>query len=273
MAMREVLVATDLTVGSEVALERALGFCHGCNVTLLHVLRTGLPDPLRMQLHSVIEGYLADRAMYARGNGSTTIHPVVATGHPFTTIVSEAVARRAELIVVGEPALLRRPQLFVGTTAECIARLTDRPMLMVKRPGTGTYQRVSIALDGSPAAVRALKAAAVLAPGAAFRVIYAHAPTAASRAVAEHSQQNIKDRIRGELEGAFGNSASADQSNVVIDIVEASPYLALSHASDATDLLVMGTRSKAAWATGLEIGRLAHHMLAEAPCDVLVSPL
>src|SRR5688572_4195062 len=60
MTLREILVATDLTVGSELALERTLSFCSGCNVTLLHVLRAALPDPLRMQLHSVIEGYLAD---------------------------------------------------------------------------------------------------------------------------------------------------------------------------------------------------------------------
>jgi nucleotide-binding universal stress UspA family protein len=54
--------------------------------------------------------------------------------------------------------------------------------------------------------------------------------------------------------------------------VETSAYVALRHASDATDLLVMGTHSKAPWLTGLEIGALAQRMLAEAPCDVLISP-
>jgi nucleotide-binding universal stress UspA family protein len=63
--------------------------------------------------------------------------------------------------------------LFVGTTAECVARLTDRPLLMVKRRSTGPYRRISLALDGSPAATRALKAAVALAPGAEFGVVYA----------------------------------------------------------------------------------------------------
>jgi nucleotide-binding universal stress UspA family protein len=142
---------------------------------------------------------------------------------------------------------------------------------MVKRPGTGRYKKVSIALDGSPAALRALRAAVALAPGAAFRVVYAHAPVAASRLVVERSLRDIKDRVRAQLEAVFGDR-TADQPNVSIDVSEDSPYSALRHASDASDLLVMGTHSKTAWTSGLEIGKLAHHMLAEAPCDLLISP-
>ena len=275
MTMHHVLVATDLTDGSEMALERTLAFCRGCNITLLHVLRAGLPDPLRMQLHNVIEGYLADRAMYSPGAGSNTVHPLVATGHPFTTIVSEAVTRRAQLIVMGEPALLRRAQLFVGTTAECVARLTDRPVLMVKRRGTGSYQRISVALDGSPASVRALKTAIALAPDAEFGIIYARPSVPIAHIVTEQSVRDIQDRIRREFESAFSSTHVTPDTpapNINIDIVETSPYVALRHASDVTDLLVMGTHSKAPWLTGLEIGALAQHMLAEAPCDVLISP-
>ena len=59
MTVHDVLVATDLTLGSELALERTLSFCSGANIALLHVLRAALPDPLRrIQLHSVIEGIL-----------------------------------------------------------------------------------------------------------------------------------------------------------------------------------------------------------------------
>jgi nucleotide-binding universal stress UspA family protein len=240
------------------ALERALAMCHGCDITLLHVVRAGLPDPLRMQLHNVIEGYLADRAMYSPGAGSNTVHPLVATGHAFTIIVSEAVSRRAQLIVMGEPALLRRAQLFVGTTAECVARLTDRPVLMVKRRGTESYQRISVALDGSPAAIRALRTAIALAPNAEFGIIYAK-PSVPITHVAEQSERDIHDRIRREFGNAFSDAQLAPETrapNVTIDIGGTSPYVALRHASDATDLLVMGTHSKAPWLTGLEIGAL-----------------
>jgi nucleotide-binding universal stress UspA family protein len=271
MALDQVLVATDLTDASEMALERTLAFSTACNIILLHVLRAGLPDPLRMQLHSVIEGYLADRAMYARGAASNIVRPVVATGRPFATIVSEAVAHRAQLIVVGEPALMRRPHLFVGSTAECVARLTDRPLLMVKRAGTGPYQHVTVALDGAPAAVRALRTAAVLAPQAELRAIYAMPSSRVDLKAKTRSVGDVKSRIRAELDAAFGSEAGG--SHGVVEIVETPPYSALKHASDSTDLLVMGTHSKAApWAANLEIGKLVHYMLAEAPCDVLVSP-
>ena len=218
MTMSHVLVATDLTDGSEMALERTLALCHGCNITLLHVLRAGLPDPLRMQLHNVIDGYLADRAMYSVGAGSNTVQPLVATGHPFTTIVSEAVARRAQLIVMGEPALLRRAQLFVGTTAECVARLTDRPVLMVKRRGTGSYQRITVALDGSPAAVRALKTAIALAPGAEFGIIYGKPSVPIAYMPTEQSEREIHDRIRREFESAFSRTPDTSAPNVTIAV-------------------------------------------------------
>lgn len=266
MRMRNVLVATDLTVGSELAFERTLSFCTGCNITLLHVLRAALPDPLRIQLHSVIEGYLADRVMY------TAVRPLVATGHPASTIVTEAVTHCAELIVLGEPAVLRSPRLFVGTTAECVTRLTDRPTLMVKRARTGPYQRVVVALDGSPAATRALRMAVALAPRAEIQVVYALTKGPADAELKSESLRDVTERISDEVESAFRQAASAEHRNVAIDVLETSPYTALRHASESGDLLVMGTHSKAHWATSLELGRLAHHMLTEAACDVLLSP-
>ncbi len=272
MTPQNILVATDLTVGSEVALERTLSFCGGCNITLLHVLRAALPDPLRMQLHSVIEGYLADRAMYSSGVGSNCVRSIIATGHPTTTIVTEAVSRRAELIVLGEPAVLRRPHLFVGTTAECVARLTDRPMLMIKRAGSGPYQRIVVALDGSPAAIRALGIAVALAPSAQYRVIYASGASPTDADMRTQTLRDIRARISAEIEAAFVRAVSAERGNVTTEILETSPYTALIHACESGDLLVMGTHSKTYWTTSLELGRLAHHMLAEASCDVLLSP-
>lgn len=272
MGVHDVLVATDLTVGSELALERTVGFCSGSNITLLHVLRAALPNPLRLQLHNIVEGYLADRAMHTSGAAANTVRPVVVTGHPATTIVTEAVSQRAELIVLGEPAVLRRPPLFVGTTAESVARLTDRPMLMVKRAGSGPYQSIVVALDGAPAAIRALSMAVALAPEAELRVIYAKPSAPANAGVKTESQRDIKQRITTEVENAFARAAVSRRGIVSIEILETSPYTALRHASEAGDLLVMGTHSKAFWATSLELGRLAHHMLAESVCDVLVAP-
>ena len=145
---------------------------------------------------------------------------------------------------------------------------------MVKRRGAGSYQRISVALDGSPAAVRALKTAIALAPNAEFGIIYAK-PSVPITHLAEQTERDIHDRIRREFESAFSSTQvtpGTRAANVSIDIVETPPYVAIRHASDATELLVMGTHSKAPWLTGVEIGALAQRMLAEAPCDVLMSP-
>ena len=120
-----------------------------------------------------------------------------------------------------------------------------------------------------------MKTAIALAPNAEFGIIYAKPPVPIAAAATEQGERDIHDRIRREFESAFRSTQGTfgtNAPNVTIHIVETSAYLALRHASDANDLLVMGTHSKAPWLTGLEIGALAQRMLAEAPCDVLISP-
>jgi nucleotide-binding universal stress UspA family protein len=59
---------------------------------------------------------------------------------------------------------------------------------------------------------------------------------------------------------------------LTIEMIENNPYVAISNESGWAELLVIGTHSKGSLATSTGIGSLARHMLAEVPCDVLVSP-
>ena len=279
MDIKHILVATDLTDGSDRALDRALGLAHGCTVTLLHVLAAGLPDVLRLRLQTEIEAFLAEKARQSQASLRTgDIRTLVVTGDPFSTIIHEGIMRRADLLVVGEPAKLRRQDLFVGTTAECVARFADRPVLMVKQARHAGYGRVLVAFDGSEAAVRALEIALALNPDAEFRITYAWWRPPATLGMDDVDPQGIrneKERIKDRIEHAVSNAATVSASrptNLAIDLIESNPYLAIRHNVDWAELLVLGKHSKGGMAISSEIGRLARQMLAEAPCDVLVSP-
>jgi nucleotide-binding universal stress UspA family protein len=54
-------------------------------------------------------------------------------------------------------------------------------------------------------------------------------------------------------------------------MIEDNPYAVMRSEMGWPDLLVMGAHSKGRMATTTAIGHLARHLLAEAPCDVLVS--
>ena len=97
----------------------------------------------------------------------------VAVGEPVAGILDEAHERNADLIVLGEPGKKGLKEYFVGTTAERVARHSDRPVFIVKRRPNDAYRRVLVAVDFSEVASRALKAAYEIAPRAEFLAVHA----------------------------------------------------------------------------------------------------
>jgi nucleotide-binding universal stress UspA family protein len=82
------------------------------------------------------------------------------------------------------------------------------------------------------------------------------------------------DEIRAGIERvakeALARSASSGRV-FNVDMIEGNPYVVLCNETGWPDLIAMGTHSRGRLPTGM-IGNLARHMLAEAPCDVLVAP-
>jgi nucleotide-binding universal stress UspA family protein len=93
----------------------------------------------------------------------------------------------------------------MGTTAECVIRFSDRPVLMVKNASEAPYRRVLVAFDGSEGAIRALHTALAIAPGAEFRVVHAWWPPHAALGGSEAARQAIgeeNDRLKALIEQA-----------------------------------------------------------------------
>jgi nucleotide-binding universal stress UspA family protein len=147
---------------------------------------------------------------------------------------------------------------------------------MVTQAPRGHYQRILVAFDGSEGALRALRMALAMAPDAEFRIVHAWWPPQVSLGEIEAARQEIQSENK-RLKELIANAAkqavtaSGTSAKVTIDHVEDNPYLVIANQCSWADLLVMGTHSKGRLASTVSVGRLAKHMLAETPCDVLTS--
>jgi nucleotide-binding universal stress UspA family protein len=274
-----ILVATDLTERSELAFRRALQLQQqvGATLILLHVIEPGLMGDLAAHRRRDAEVFLRERVAKLPENVQRRCPRKVAVGDAFSTICCEAQAQGAGLIVLGEPGKYRYADLFIGTTAERVVRASPIPVLIVKATTLGPYRRVLVPLDLSEAAMRALAITLTIAPTAELRIVHAWRPPLASlsrrHAALPDTIRKENEEIKALIERVVEETRAdlAAQRRVLnVDMIEDNPYVVLRSESNWPDLLAMGTHSTGGVATD-KVGNLARHMLAEAPCDVLVA--
>jgi nucleotide-binding universal stress UspA family protein len=278
MNIKHILVATDLTDRSDRAIERALQLQREmeASVTLLHVVERGLPTELTIRHRSDAEALLGARiAAMPQPVRSKCSHSVL-VGDAFSIIVREALAQHTHLIAMGEPGKYRYADLFIGTTTDRVVRASSLPVLVVKRSSQGPYGRVLVPFDLSEGATRALETVLTIAPRATVRIVHAWRPPVAALADREAARDAIRkenDETRALIERVAKQAVArtaTERTPLSIDMIEDNPYVVLRNESTWPDLMAMGSHARGRLANGM-IGNLARHMLAEAPCDVLVA--
>jgi len=279
--IKHLLLATDLTDRSERAWQRAIELCRDGRtqrLSLLHVVAVGLPPTLSEQQLTGAQAFLADKIAQLPSMGvATPASTIVRTGHPFSTIIGEGIAVKADLILVGAPGKTPYAQTFVGTTAERVIRFGECPVLLVNQPPRGRYAKVLVAFDGSDGAMRSLAAALAIAPDAEFRFVHAWWPPRASFGESEDTRRSIEednDRLKAMISATVQDVVAASQTappRIAIDLVENNPYVVMSNELRWPDLIVMGTHSKGRLASTRSIGQLALHLLNESTRDILLS--
>jgi len=121
-------------------------------LTLLHVVEPGLAPELTQRRRAESIAILEARMLDVSEGSLRHVVIEALIGDPFATIVGEAEARNADLIVLGEPGKQRLKDLFVGTTTERVIRHSERPVLVVKEASAEAYRRVLVAFDLSEGA-------------------------------------------------------------------------------------------------------------------------
>ena len=150
IVLKRLLVPTDFSEPSEVALQYAKAFAQTFNAALhiLHVIEertlaygemvSGSLPPL--DLPGILESIEKD--VRERLNHVVTeaerdkyeIHPVTAIGSPFVEIVRYAKAQDIDLIVMGTHGRGPIAHLLLGSVAERVVRKAPCPVLTVRHP-------------------------------------------------------------------------------------------------------------------------------------------
>ncbi|MBS0420305.1 MAG: universal stress protein [Proteobacteria bacterium] len=288
MTQPHILAATDFLPKSRPAMARTaiLARSLGANVTLVHVVPVDPWDPTASGRARAAQERMAELVNDPIWMDVTKPNTLVSTGQPARVILEVAAANTVDLLVLGPHG--RRPfpdsltENFAGTVATRLLAARTCPVLIVRETAHHSYMRVLMALDVSPIASAAIRAAEAMMVEPQADVSVLHAFDTPYMGLVEHGDvgqgmslhykslwnSHATVSIRSLL-----RRASVDFARYGIQIDDATPARAILSAIDLQepDLLVMGTRGRGPLRRAL-LGSVANEVLNEAWCDVFVVP-
>jgi len=275
---RTVLVPTDLSEGSSIALDRtlALPLAAHARIDLVHVL-SDAPAKAGTKAEATARAALEREVDRARSLApELEVTSKLLRGLPYIEIIRRARSSDAELVVVGRHG--RRPvrDVFIGSTAARIVRMGETPVLVVRGQAMGPYRRPLVATDLGDT-LRQLAELSLRIVGHRTTVTVVHAvhipfegfvaPTGAAREkLRRPAQKEATMKLERLLEGYQEHARwrlrvrTGDPRSILVD--EAVRCRA--------DVIVLGTHGRSGLSHVL-IGSIAEWTLANAPCDVLVA--
>jgi nucleotide-binding universal stress UspA family protein len=272
---RRVLAASLLDAPGAAAVVRAalLPLAAGARVVVLHVAppwsfsrSRRSPDEARRSLHGIAEEARAAAAL-AAGAGVELV-PRIVEGWPSLEIVRAAWQERAELVVVGPPAV--RLDGSARRTIPRIVRRADLPVIVARRDPAREYRRVLCAVDRSVTAVDTiLLGARLAAPGARVTLFHAvHLPF-------EPWSRSGAPELEDEGVAHVAALARAVAEEVAIARVLVRPgdrctELLRALSDERPDVVVVGTHGRAGISRAV-LGSYAEWVMANAPVDVVVA--
>ncbi len=291
MDIKNILVAMDFSEFSRWASERAamLGvLLNSDTVDLITVKEAGLPGTLALVLRTTpaaAETILVDRAMRelalisAHLTDNYRIHctRTVRFGQPEKEIGARADELTADLTVIGEHGGHFLTSLFLGNTADKLARTIKTPLLVIKKEAAIHYRRVLVPVDFSENSKCAARMALEIAPDAKIDFLHVFDIILEE----EMRSADIADNLLRDYHIEAEENARRDLNRFIEDIPgdrSISRKIAFGYPghvicdqanSTKPDLIVVGKHGK----SGLEellLGSVSRHVLEQSSCDVLI---
>lgn len=304
---RAIVVGTDFSPCSAVALRRALGLSAGqraapSRLTVVHIIDTLVAIELKEALSSLQQDITDGLVRDARTRWAEFASAIPGAGDlPFEVAVTNRVAgivrradqEQADLLVLGafgESA----PDVGLGTVATACVRHATTDVLLVRdtHPGQGAspFRKVVAAVDFSETSRRVVERAAVMAAQEGAELILLHvfqapwrrlhyrAPTpeadpAFRKQYAEGLVGRLTDFCQSTLdvvldEGRRSGSRGLQVRHVVFDHQGHRSGIAEHAESVGADLIVLGTRGRSNLRDML-LGSTAEKALRESKCSIL----
>lgn len=298
-----IVVATDFSPGSDLAIERAalLARQSDAELWLLHVFDDGLWATIKniydAERWAATEPILAARDRLSRLSSEVAeryairVHGETRTGRVATEIVAFADAQSAKLLVVGEHGEDWISDTVLGGTTLKVLEQTKIPLLMVcRRPANEAdlegsrgvdYSNLLVAVDFSEEARRAAQQAILLFPEAKFSLVHAYfVPFEGRMRLAGASNADIERyrtaeclRVEQKMRGFIEQLAAPSELRSSEYFVRGSPAAAILEQGEriGADLIVIGKHGGSIVEERL-LGSVTRNVLYHAGCDVLLVP-
>ena len=279
-----ILVATDLSARSEVAITRALGLAARRQepLVILHVVDDDEPAGLVEAQVRRAERFLEETLASLRGELSVDAQVVVERGDPFSVINDHAENIGARLIVMGAHRRNILFDLFRGTTIERVLHTGRTPLLLVNRADGEAVEAVVVGIEADAHCAQAISVADELGflEGASITAVHAHPDPAKLQMSYAGVDQDVIRRASSEetqkqaaeiYTFLAGTALAARDYRLILEEGEPSHLLVKVAGDLDADMIVLGTRSL----TGLRkvmLGSVTRNVLRQARCDVLAVP-
>lgn len=283
--MKKILLATDLEINSDRAMERALKIAQqqGAVLHIMHVVPSYKTKPMdttfKKDAEQLLKAVLVDEFPQYK-NVNTKIE-VVDSKEAFAEILEYADKIKADLIVMGIHGKTKIRDLFVGTTVERVIRMGRKPVLMVKNKAIIPYDNIVSGIDLAPASRNALRIAMELYPKASYDLVHTY-PIPHTGALAHQYAINIYDNnkevhqkeidaFKNTEESYFSKIHDGAKLQLAVHISSEAPLKQILKVAKkvSADLLTIGAHGKSIIAPS-KIGGVAADILANPPCDILV---
>jgi nucleotide-binding universal stress UspA family protein len=174
--MKTVLVATDLSDRSNIAVSRAIQIARQQDATLhvVHVIDAELPSTLADAQREAAESILLETMAPFENAGPIRTQISAVLGDPCKEINFKAMEIGADLIVRGRHRHRGLAEFFAGTTVERMARIATLPLLVVARPANSPYATAVVGVDFSKCATKAVSLAAALVGTAGLSLVHSY---------------------------------------------------------------------------------------------------
>jgi universal stress protein E len=278
VAQKRVLCATDLSPRSQRAVGRAALLANqlDAQLVLLHVMEPGQNIDQSRYAGEQMAQQLKSTGLPARREPGIELR----AGAYIQTIAAVAKETHADLIVIGSQR--RKPLApLIGTTAEQITELSDRPVLIVSRERQEPYGAVLMAAELSDASVRIVKIAALLRFLDAKSVSVIHGfespyrgPLYAQGFDARAETRNMEEWERAAQARLLRklDAAGVESSRFRLVFQQTRPIRAMQRLVRCVqpDLLIVGTQDRSVLSR-LMRGGAANDILRRIECDTLVA--
>lgn len=273
-----VVVGYDGSAEADLALDwgRSLSVLEDAplDVVVVAMAPTGLPPSSRK--HESDRAHLIAERARAILEHDPAVRATVTVEHGWTLPVLLGHGQEARLLVVGARGHGRLESFWLGSTSQHLAAHAACPVAVVRAQHDPGAREILVGIDGSPASVRALAAAAERAERSGETVLAVHAYPVLSAfgggigALAEDidtGRSDAAERLAAEL--VAGVAVDHPDVKLRSTAVMGHPAEVLARLSEDASLVVLGSRGRTP-VQELVLGSVSQETLRRACCPVLV---